>query len=124
MSWRAVPILGVPDVAVALEYFQTKLGFTRTGSHTPEDEMVYAIVERGGAVLHLQIRRGPSPSERQSHETDAFLLVDDVDGTYAEYQTKEVAMLRPLQDEPYGVRDFTIETPMGPRVAFATELSG
>ncbi|MGD8861442.1 MAG: hypothetical protein PVI30_15645 [Myxococcales bacterium] len=29
--------------------------------------------------------------------------------------------VRPLQDEPYGMRDFTIETPDGHRPAFASE---
>jgi hypothetical protein len=46
-----------------------------------------------------------------------------VDELYAEYQQRNVKIHRPLQDEAYGVRDFTIETPDGYRLAFGTPAS-
>lgn len=123
MAWRGIPVIGVRDVAQALQYFCEQLGFQRLGAHTPGTEMVYAIVAREGATVHLQIRRGDFGARvRQNHEIDAFLMMDDVDALHGEYLAAGVPMLRPVQDEPYGIRDFTIDTPMGARLTFGAEL--
>lgn len=113
-----VPVLGVPDVTEARDYFVDILGFTCTGFHEAGPEAVYAIVQRNGGVIHLQIRRGVSPP-REEHETDVFVLVADVDAIHSELKDR-VDVLRDIQDEPYGMRDFTIELPFRPRIAFAT----
>lgn len=118
-----IPILGVPDVQAARDYFVDVLGFTCTGFHKGGDEAVYAIVARDGGEVHLQIRRGTLPTTREAHETDAYVLVADVDALHAEL-VGEVDMLRDIRDEPYGMRDFTIELPFGPRIAFAMPLEG
>ena len=47
------------------------------------------------------------------------MVVADVDAVHAELKDK-VTMHRDIQDEPYGMRDFTIELPFGARIAFAT----
>lgn len=126
-KWTAAPILGVPDVLASVEYFRSTLGF----ECTPEaifggvggEGAVYALLQRGGAKLHLQIRRRPLNLEgRHAHECDVYLYVDDVDALYAEYRSKHVKIFRELQNEDYGVRDFTIETPDGHRLAFGTEM--
>lgn len=114
-----IPILGVPDVEAARDYFVETLAFTCTGFHKGGDEAVYAIVVRAGGEIHLQIRRGERPTDREEHETDAFVIVPDVDALYDELEGR-VTMLRDIQNEPYGMRDFTIELPFGPRIAFAT----
>ena len=116
--WKAIPILAVEDVRIARDYFTDVLGFTCEGFHEPAGEAVYAIVSRDGTTLHIQIRRRPSET-RQAHETDAFILVDDVDAIHAELRDR-VPVLRDIQDEPYGMRDFTVELPFGPRIAFAS----
>lgn len=63
----------------------------------------------------------PILDRRHAHEGDVYLYVDDVDALYAEYRNKHVKIFRELQNEAYGVRDFTIETPDGHRLAFGTE---
>ena len=69
-TWRASPILGVPRVRQAAEYYRDVLGFTLDpvdGVFQPspsEPDGVYAIVKRPGAWVHFQIRRG-DPQERK-----------------------------------------------------------
>ena len=125
MSWRAAPVLGVPSVAAAVDYFEKVLGFACPGGmHGAEGEPpVYAVMRRGGSEVHLQIRRrevftGP----RGSFEGDAYVFVDDVDALFEELKRRGATILRPPMDEPYGLRDFTVETPDGHRVAFASDL--
>jgi len=124
----AAPILGVRDVAAAAAYYCDRLGFTMqpdTGLFVPDpaEGAVYAIVRMGEVPLHLQIRRrevfaGP----RESIETDAYVTVDDVDALYARHRDAGVSIHRPIEDAPYGMRDYCVETPDGHRLAFGTPL--
>ena len=123
-EWEAAPVLGCRDVEAAMSWFVDALGFSCPGGlFTPPDhEPVYAIVLREGASIHLQIRRRPVfLAEREAHEGDAFVFVDDPDALHDEYVAQGVTIIRPPQDEPYGLRDFTIETPTGHRLTFARE---
>jgi catechol 2,3-dioxygenase-like lactoylglutathione lyase family enzyme len=122
--WEVAPTLGVPSVVEAVEFFCGKLGFSRPLQlYGPSHAPVYAIVSRGGVAVHLQIRRGPDRSgPREDHDGDAYFRVPDVDALRAELATKGVHVHRDIQDEPYGLRDFTIETPQGHRLTFGTPL--
>jgi uncharacterized glyoxalase superfamily protein PhnB len=125
--WTVAPMIGVLDVAKAVRYYETTLGFVCRPESiyggVGDEGPVYAIVRREGVALHLQIRRRPLVLEmREAHEGDAYLYVSDVDALYDEYKAKGVKIHRELQDEPYGVRDFTLETPDGHRIAFGTAM--
>jgi uncharacterized glyoxalase superfamily protein PhnB len=125
-TWAAAPILGVGDVLETVAYFRDVLGFTSRPEGiyggVGDEAAVYALVRREGVAVHIQIRRRPLHlDDREAHETDAYFTVPDVDALYREYLDRGVTMLRPLQNEPYGMRDFTIETPDGHRLAFASE---
>jgi len=127
VNWAIAPILGVPDVLASVEYFRAVLGFECSAEAifggVGGEGAAYALMQRGGAMLHLQIRRRPLHFEgRNVHEGDVYLYVDDVDALYAEYRSKNVKVYRELENEQYGVRDFTIETPDGHRLAFGTRM--
>ena len=125
MTWQAAPVLGVQSVAEAADYFQNVLGFECPGGlYGPDGEPpVYAVMRRGGSEVHLQIRRrSVFAGARGSFEGDAYVFVDDVDALHEELKSRGASVSRPPMDEPYGLRDFTIETPDGHRVAFASRL--
>jgi hypothetical protein len=117
-------MLGVRSVQAAVEYFCDKLSFERPHTlYGPPNEPVYAIVQRGGISVHLQIRRhavfsGP----REDHEGEAYFFVPDANALYQELVGRGVRIHRAFQDESYGLRDFTIETPDGHRLTFGSEL--
>lgn len=125
-AWRVAPILGVRDVRAAVSYYTDSLGFELPGEvfqGVGDEGGVYAIVWRGGSSIHFQIRRGEIPArERESIESDAYVFVDDADALFEEYTSRGVKIFRKLQDEPYGLRDFTIEDPFGHRIVFGAEL--
>lgn len=125
--WEAAVVLGCRDVQAAAEWFETALGFDRPGGvlRPPgEGDAVYAIVFREGAGIHLQIRRRPVfLSARPSFEGDGYVFVGDADALHAEFAARDVTVLREPQDEPYGLRDFTIVTPQGHRLAFGGPLA-
>lgn len=125
---RVAPILGFRDVRKAADYYRDTFGFSydpRTGilDGVGDERAVYAIVRRGGVEIHLQIRRREHMSrERESIESDAYVFVSDVESLYADLQRRGAKIYRPLQDEPYGLRDFTVEDLEGHRLAFGAPL--
>ncbi len=123
VGWQVAPILGVSNVPEAVDFFVEQLGFSPPARlYGPPHERVYAIVHRDGVNVHLQIRRNAdAPGPREAHEGEAYFFVPDVDALHTEYAAKGVQFLRGLQDEDYGVRDFTIETPFGHRLTFGTQ---
>lgn len=128
-NWQIAPILGVRDVLKTVEYFQQTLGFDfgpqSIQKGVGDEGAVYAVGRRADIAIHIQIRRRPLHFEaRASHECDAYLYVDDVDALSQELLGRGARMHRGVQDEPYGIRDFTIETPDGHRIAFGTPTRG
>jgi uncharacterized glyoxalase superfamily protein PhnB len=129
MSWNVAPILGCRDVRATAHYFRDALGFhldPDTGVFEGVDAnegAVYAIVDRDGVRIHLQIRRrdvfaGP----RERIESDVYVYVGDSDALYAEYAGKSVTIVRPIENAPYGYRDFAIEDPEGHRIVFGSPI--
>jgi len=124
-DWRTAPILGVRDVRKTAEYYRDVLGFRLDPEHgvcqptADEPGGVYAIVERGGAMIHLQIRRGDLPSrERQTFERDVYLYVTGLDALHADLEARDANIVQPPRNAPYGIREMVVEDPNGYRLAF------
>jgi uncharacterized glyoxalase superfamily protein PhnB len=123
--WIASPILGVADVRAAAEYYRDVLGFALDpvdGVFMPpgsEPGGVYAIVRRGGAWIHFQVRRGAEmPHGDDPVARDAYLYVDDVLALHAEFRERGASIKQPPQMTPYGIVEIVIEDPNGYRIAF------
>jgi uncharacterized glyoxalase superfamily protein PhnB len=123
-SWQASPILGVPNVRQAAEYYRDVLGFALDpdGVFQPtadEPGGVYAIVKRPGAWIHLQIRRGePQTRVRSSLERDVYIYVDAVDSLYRELRGRGAIIKQAPRDAPYGLRELEVEDLNGYRITF------
>jgi uncharacterized glyoxalase superfamily protein PhnB len=124
--WRMHPVLGVRNVRAAVEAFVKQLGFRVVGAFPgidPAEGLIYAIVERGGCELHLQIRRRELwTAPRISIENDVYVHVADADALHAELAARGAEILRRPEDQPYGRRDFTVAAPEGYRLIFGSPL--
>jgi uncharacterized glyoxalase superfamily protein PhnB len=123
--WQAAPILGVPNVRQAAEFYRDVLGFAldpETGVFQPvadEPGGVYAIVKRPGAWIHLQIRRGEiRRRERPAFERDVYLYVGDVESLHTDLLRRGAMILQPPQQTPYGLSEMVVEDLNGYRLAF------
>jgi uncharacterized glyoxalase superfamily protein PhnB len=125
--WDMCPVLGVRDVRSAVEHFAKLFGFEVMSVFDgvlADEGAVYGIVRRGGAEIHLQIRRRPLWSApRESIEGDVYVRIDDADALHAELESRGAEIVRPLRDEPYGQRDFTAAGPEGLRLTFGSALT-
>lgn len=124
--WQTCPVLGLRDVRSALDVFTGQLGFRIVGAFEGAERgegMIYAILERSGAEIHLQIRRRPLWTDaRESIERDVYLRVDDADALHEELAGRGVEIFEPPADRPYGMRDFSAAAPEGYRLSFGSPL--
>jgi len=126
-AWRIGPVLGVRDVKKAVAYYTDILGFECQGGifegAAPGEGGVYAVVRRQEIEIHLQIRRRDIyAGAREDIESDTYVFVQDADALCQEFQAKGAVILRGVQDEPYGLRDFVVEDPEGHRLVFGAPL--
>ena len=124
-GWRPAPVLGVRDVRRTAEYYRDVLGF-----HLDPDSGVfqgagddpggvYGIVDRSGAAIHFQIRRGDRGERRREPlERDVYIYVDDVDALYGELRHRGTSLAEPPRNAPYGLREILVEDLNGYRIAF------
>jgi len=124
-QWKVAPILGVPHVRQAAEYYRDVLGFSLdpiNGIFQPTENEpggVYAIVKRGGVWIHFQIRRSDlARQDRQPIERDVYVYVDDLDELYADLQRRGATITQPPRIAPYGLREIVVEDLNGYRLAF------
>jgi catechol 2,3-dioxygenase-like lactoylglutathione lyase family enzyme len=117
-------MLGVDNVIQAVDYYVDMLGFDRP-SHIfgAPDDKVSAIVRRGGIEIHLQIRRAPDERARGPHDGDVYVFVPDAKVLRDEFANNGVHITRDIEAEPYGMLDFTVETPSGHRLTFGSKLA-
>lgn len=123
--WRVAPVLGVRNVRQAAEYYRDVLGFSLDpvdGIFQPtQDEPggVYAIVKRGDAWVHFQIRRADIPERaRSSFERDVYLYVSGLDALHADLQRRGARIIQPPRLVPYGIRELVVEDLNGFRLTF------
>ena len=84
---------------------------------------MYAIVVRGDARFHLQIRRHELwPGEREDIEGDVYVFVDDAYALFDEYERPRRPVHRPISVAPYGMADFVVLTPEGHRLCFGSPV--
>ena len=105
-----MPGFGVRDMAAAIDFYTTKLGFKVTF----RNGAVFAIVARDGIELNLALDRpGANPGKGA-----CYLKVAGVDALHDELRANGVAMTHPLKTESYGMREFMITDPDGNTLNF------
>lgn len=122
---RVVPVIGVDDVGAAVRFFEEHLGFEVVAEFGgAPDQPLYGIVSRDQIAIHLQGGWTPRTGDREPHETDAYVYVDDVDALLDEFRSAGVTLHREMVDNDYGMRDFCVVTPQGARIAFGSPVAG
>jgi catechol 2,3-dioxygenase-like lactoylglutathione lyase family enzyme len=96
----AVPVLAALDVAETAGFYERVMGFT--ADYVAED---YGIVSRGSVTIHFWHCQDRSIAE----STGCRVAVEGVDALYAAYSAEEIIHPNaPLQDQPWGTREFAV----------------
>jgi catechol 2,3-dioxygenase-like lactoylglutathione lyase family enzyme len=119
MSTRAAPpvecrqhhaSLAVRDVAAAVDFYTTKLGFTL--GFTWGDPPAMAGVNLDAVSIFLE-RGTPCPGGGA-----VYFAVDSADDLHDFHRAGGVEVVEALDDREYGMRDYTVRDPDGNRLSF------
>jgi uncharacterized glyoxalase superfamily protein PhnB len=122
MIRQITPQFFTTDMAATLAYYADKLGFGCVG--TWQDPPVYAIVMRDEHRIHFRCAEPPTPNPEKYEDEllDAYLLIADADGLYAEYAARGVEFSRALANTPWHSREFVVKDCDGRLLAFGESL--
>ena len=114
------PFFIVSHVPSSLSFYRDRLGFEITFQGPAPDDIFFGIVRRGGAQILLKdIGVDPVPNctrdiKKGIARWDAFVYVPDPDALAAEFASRNVEFLRPLNDDEVkedddGLRGFEVK---------------
>jgi catechol 2,3-dioxygenase-like lactoylglutathione lyase family enzyme len=117
-SEASEPILPVHDLSCTRAFYES-LGF-EAGYHYG----AYEILRRDGLVVHLELSDDLVPA---ANRTSCYWRVADADVLYQEFATlglpsEGVPRLTAPDDEPWGMREFTLKDPSGNLIRVGHEL--
>ncbi|HET7584982.1 MAG TPA: glyoxalase superfamily protein [Gemmatimonadaceae bacterium] len=108
---QGATVLHVPDVQATAVFYRDVLGFTWDFG---DDR--YAVVWRDNSAIHF-LRDDGSPSG-----VHLFQWVRDVDAYYGEILGRGALVAAEPADQPYGMREFSVEDPNGVRIVFGQDI--
>jgi uncharacterized glyoxalase superfamily protein PhnB len=111
-------VLAVKDLAVEAAYYLDKLGFDRDFTAPGWEFLSFGEFK----VMLGECADEMSAEESGNHSWFAHVLVENVDAIYAEFIELGADIMSPIQDKPWGLREFGVRTPDGHRITFGQEL--
>jgi catechol 2,3-dioxygenase-like lactoylglutathione lyase family enzyme len=106
-------VLAVPDAQRTAEFFVDRLGFELR----PVSDKGWRFVSRDGFQVMLgSCPHAIHPAKLGDHSYFAYFVVDDVDGYFNDVRAKGVQTLSSLVDQPWGMREFGLQTSDGHRI--------
>lgn len=110
---QPTPELPVKNVLEAQEYYRDHLGFKTEWHHD---------AGRIGAVSHGDCALFFRESDEPLHPSVFWVFVDDVDFAHAELRSLGADIIEPVEDKPWGLRQFTIRDLYGNRFHFHHDI--
>ncbi|MFC2008089.1 VOC family protein [Chloroflexota bacterium] len=115
------PTLAVRNMKATIEFYRNSLGFKMGMCFPDANNPEYADLSKDGMVLMFipAEDHGISGEEKFGIGVYLYLQIDgDIDEYYHEVKKKGVNITVDIKDEPYGVRDFTVEDIDGYKLVF------
>jgi len=119
----AIPILPARDLAETRAFYE-RFGFQAAG-WWPTTFGGYAILRRGDLSMHFFSFEDISPDQNYAQ---CYWRVNDVDALYAEVNavglsSSGIPRLDPVEDKPWGMREFSIVDPNGNLVRVGRQIA-
>lgn len=119
MIQRTIYVLAVPDLDASAAFYRDVLGFT-----------IHDIGDPGWRMFvrdRCHIMAGECPDaipakELGDHSYFGYFVVDTVDAYYERVVANGAEVIKPLQDEPWGMREFGLRTVDGHRIMIGQDL--
>ena len=115
------PLLAVRNMKETIEFYTKSLGFKMGMAFPDANNPEYVDLAKDGMVLMFIPAKncGIGGEEKLGIGVYLYLQIDgDIDEYYQELKKKGVKIAVEIKDEPYGVRDFTVEDVDGYKLVF------
>ena len=113
-------VLAVPDLETSARYYRDVLGFEVREVGDPG----WRFFERDACfIMAGECADALPPAELGDHSYFAYVVVDGIDAFHDEVMARGAVAIKPLRDEPWGMREFGIRTVDGHRIMFGSPLS-
>ena len=115
------PTLAVRNMKQTMEFYKNSLGFKMGMAFPDADNPEYADLSKDEMDLMFIPAEniGIGSEEKLGVGVDIYMQIDgDIDEYYNELQNKGVKVVVDIKDEPYGIRDFTVEDIDGYKLTF------
>ena len=119
MIERTMFVLAVPNLAVSAAYYRDVLGFTVSEIGDPGWRQ---FTREGASILAGECADAIPPAELGDHSYFAYFVVSDAQADFDDISARGADILKPLRDEPWGMREFALRTVDGHRIMFGQSL--
>jgi uncharacterized glyoxalase superfamily protein PhnB len=115
------PLLAVKNMKETIEFYTNSLGFKLGMCFPDATNPEYADLAKDGMVLMVipAEAHGISPKDKFGTGVYLYMQIDgNIDEYYQELKGRGVKIAVDIKDEPFGVRDFTVEDTDGYKLVF------
>jgi uncharacterized glyoxalase superfamily protein PhnB len=115
------PTLAVRNMKQTIRFYRDSLGFKIGMAFPDADNPEYADLSKDEMVLMLIPAKnvGIGNKEKLGIGVNLYMQIDgDIDEYYSELKNKGIKIVVDIKDEPYGIRDFTVEDIDGYKLTF------
>ena len=115
------PTLAVRNMKEAIDFYRNSLGFEMGMAFPDADNPEYADLSKDGMVLMFIPAEnvGIGNDEKLGVGVNLYMEIDgDIDQYYDGLKNRGVQIAVDIKDEPFGIRDFTVEDVDGYKLTF------
>jgi len=115
------PTLAARNMKQTIQFYRDSLGFKMGMAFPDAGNPEYADLSKDGMVIMLipATNIGIGAKEKLGIGVNLYLQIDgDIDEYYSELRNKGVKIVVDIKDEPFGIRDFTVEDIDGYKLTF------
>jgi uncharacterized glyoxalase superfamily protein PhnB len=113
-------VLAVKDLKVEAAYYIDKLGFDRNFTAPGWEFLSFGDFK----VMLGECSDEMTAEATGNHSWFAHALIENVNEVYQEFIDRGARVLSPIENKPWGIREFSVVTPDGHRIVFGQIIRG
>jgi uncharacterized glyoxalase superfamily protein PhnB len=118
--FNCIPALRYRDARAAVDFLQSAFGFEAKEVHEDQGTIVHAELVYGGGMVMVSEQRDGDPFGDHTGHGWIYVVVQDADAHHDRAKAAGAEIVRPLEDQDYGSRDYTARDAEGNLWSFGT----
>ncbi len=112
-------VIAVPDLKISASFYHDVLGFD---IHETGHPGIHFYTCGACTIMAGECKEALPPRELGDHSYFAYLDIDDIESFYLSVQSAGVEIVKPLREEPWGMKEFGLRTVDGHRIMYASPV--